>query len=59
VLLILLIILAIVFLGGGLGTRGHSTYGGYSTPGHWLGGHTAHHRDYCAIDWFSALLTTQ
>lgn len=37
-LLIILIILAVLFLGGGLGTRGHSTYGSYSTPGIGLGG---------------------
>lgn len=37
-LLLILIILAVVFLGGGLGTRGHSTYGSYSTPGIGLGG---------------------
>jgi hypothetical protein len=38
VLLIILIILAIVFLAGGFSTRGHSTYGTYSTPGMGLGG---------------------
>ena len=37
-LLIILIILAVLFLGGGFGMRGHSTYGGYSTPGIGLGG---------------------
>jgi Protein of unknown function (DUF3309) len=37
-LLIILVILAIVFLGGGLSTRGHSRYGTYSTPGMGLGG---------------------
>jgi hypothetical protein len=37
-LVIILIILAVVFLGGGLGTRGHSTYGSYSSPGIGLGG---------------------
>ena len=37
-LLIILIILAVVFLGGGFSTRGHSTYGTYSTPGMGLGG---------------------
>ena len=37
-LLIILVILAIVFLAGGFSTRGHSTYGTYSTPGMGLGG---------------------
>ena len=37
-LVIVLIILAVLFLGGGFGTRGHSTYGSYSTPGIGLGG---------------------
>jgi hypothetical protein len=37
-LLIILIILAIVFLAGGFSTRGHATYGTYSTPGMGLGG---------------------
>lgn len=37
-LLIILIVLAILFLGGGYGFRGHSTYGSYSTPGIGLGG---------------------
>ena len=37
-LLIILIILAVLFLGGGFSTRGHSSYGGYSTPGIGLGG---------------------
>ena len=37
-LLIVLIILAIVFLAGGFSTRGHTTYGTYSTPGMGLGG---------------------
>jgi hypothetical protein len=38
VLLIILIILVILFLGGGFSTRGHRTYGSYSTPGIGLGG---------------------
>ena len=37
-LLIILIVLAIIFLAGGFSTRGHSTYGTYSTPGMGLGG---------------------
>ena len=37
-LVIVLIILAVVFLGGGFGMRGHSTYGSYSTPGIGMGG---------------------
>lgn len=38
VLLIILVVLAIVFLAGGFSTRGHSSYGSYSTPGMGLGG---------------------
>jgi hypothetical protein len=38
VLFIILVILAIVFLAGGFTTRGHSTYGTYSTPGIGIGG---------------------
>lgn len=37
-LLILLIILAVLFLGGGVFTRGHEQYGSYSTGGIGLGG---------------------
>ena len=37
-LLIILIVLAVLFLGGGVSTRGHSRYGTYSTPGIGLGG---------------------
>jgi hypothetical protein len=37
-LLIILIVVAIIFLAGGFSTRGHSTYGTYSTPGMGLGG---------------------
>jgi len=37
-LLIILIVLALLFLGGGFGMRGHSSYGSYSTPGIGLGG---------------------
>lgn len=37
-LLIILVILALVFLFGGFSTRGHSSYGSYSTPGMGLGG---------------------
>ncbi len=35
---IVLIILVLLLLGGGFTTRGHPTYGTYSTPGIGLGG---------------------
>lgn len=37
-LIILLVILAIAFLGGGFGVRGHQQYGSFSGPGIGLGG---------------------
>jgi hypothetical protein len=37
-LLVVLIVLAVIFLAGGVFTRGHSRYGTYSSPGIGLGG---------------------
>lgn len=36
-LLLILLVLAVVFLAGGFGVRGHESYGGYSSPGLGLG----------------------
>ncbi len=38
ILLIVLIVLAVLFLGGGYGMRSHPTYRSYSTGGMGLGG---------------------